>query len=136
MDFKALYTPEDESEFLSIKVLFDSEHVRYSVEGENIGAVFPGPQISSFNARRIFVWEEDFDRAAALLKAHVQKKDRPGRGLRLSLFDRVFMAFQAVLLVWFAPGSVKAALGRRKQRKAARKASDTARKVGQSGPSS
>ncbi|MDX1410688.1 MAG: DUF2007 domain-containing protein [Nitrospirales bacterium] len=75
MTFTKIYEGHDEGEISIIKSLLDANEITFVVENENFGSLYPGGSIP-FNARNIFVPEEDVDRVRILLsRLHETPRD-------------------------------------------------------------
>ncbi len=61
-----LIEPRDEGELAFIKSLLDGNGIRYFVQNEHFGGLYPGVSLP-FNRRVVMVDEQDYDRAGLLI---------------------------------------------------------------------
>lgn len=61
-----LIEPTDEGELALIKSLLDGNDIRYFVQNEHFGGLYPGLSLP-FNRRVVMVEEQDYDRAGLLM---------------------------------------------------------------------
>ncbi|MBM4121676.1 MAG: DUF2007 domain-containing protein [Nitrospira sp.] len=61
-----LIEPQDEGELALIKSLLDGNNIRYFVQNEHFGSLYPGLPLP-FNRRVVMVDESDLGRAGTLL---------------------------------------------------------------------
>lgn len=66
MTLLALIEPADEGELALIKSLLDGNDIRYVVQNEHFGGLYPGLSLP-FNRRVVMVEEQEYDRAGLLL---------------------------------------------------------------------
>lgn len=64
---KKLYTPNDESELVFLKSLFEAEDIPFVVLNDHFGSLYSGVYVSRFNAKTIMVPEEAFEDARELI---------------------------------------------------------------------
>ena len=64
---KKLYTPNDESELVFLKSLFEAEEIPFFVLNDHFGSLYSGVYVSRFNAKTIMVPEEAFEDARDLI---------------------------------------------------------------------
>lgn len=64
---KKLYTPDDESELLFLKSLFEAEEIPFFVLNDHFGSLYSGAYVSRFNAKTITVPEEFYEDARELI---------------------------------------------------------------------
>ena len=114
MDFRKLHECSSARDLMNLRLLLDSEGIRYTVQGENISniAFF---QISSYSAPVILVWEEDYEKATEVLNRWLAHEGRHARPSRLGLLDKLTIIFEYIIAGIFFPGSLKQAIARRKK---------------------
>lgn len=101
--------PQTESELAVMQCALDASGIHYFVQGAGFGSLYPGPQISAYNARRILVPDSELSMAMEAL-APLLKPDPdavyhwPGFASMLRILG------EFLLFGWFVPG-------KRKQRK-------------------
>jgi hypothetical protein len=61
-----LIEPTDEGELALIKSLLDGNDIRYFVQNEHFGGLYPGLSLP-FNRRVVMVEEQEYDRAGLLM---------------------------------------------------------------------
>ncbi|TKB72198.1 MAG: DUF2007 domain-containing protein [Nitrospira sp.] len=66
MKLITLIEPTDEGELALIKSLLDGNDIRYVVQNEHFGGLYPGLSLP-FNRRLVMVEEQEYDRAGLLL---------------------------------------------------------------------
>jgi hypothetical protein len=66
MAIVTLIEPQDEGELALVKSLLDGNNIRYFVQNEHFGSLYPGLSLP-FNRRVVMVDESDLDRAGILL---------------------------------------------------------------------
>jgi len=66
MAIVTLIEPQDEGELALIKSLLDGNNIRYFVQNEHFGSLYPGLSLP-FNRRVVMVDESDLGRAGTLL---------------------------------------------------------------------
>lgn len=64
---KKLYTPNDESELVFLKSVFEAEEIPFFVLNDHFGSLYSGVYVSRFNAKTIMVPEEIFEEARELI---------------------------------------------------------------------
>lgn len=102
-----LYSPDNESEFVVIKSLFDAEGIEYFVLNDHFGTLKIGPKIDLFNAKIVYVSEKDCDSAKAILLdflANIRNGNESFRS-RYSIPDKIRMVIESLVFSWFIPGS-------------------------------
>lgn len=106
MDLVAVACPQSESELAVMQCALEARGVHFFVQGGGFGSLFPGPQIASYNARRIMVPSEELSMAKEALAPLLQPEPepeyhRPG-------FPSIFrMVGEFFLFGWFVPGKRK-----------------------------
>jgi hypothetical protein len=73
MGMVKLRESHDEGELAVIKSLLEGNHIRYFIQNEHFGSLYPGAALS-FNTRVLMVEESDVARAQTLLS----ELDKPG----------------------------------------------------------
>lgn len=66
MGIVKLIEPNDEGELALIKSLLDGNGIRYFVQNEHFGSLYPGVALP-FNTRVVMIHESDLGRAATLM---------------------------------------------------------------------
>jgi hypothetical protein len=102
-----LYSPENESELVVIKSIFQAEGVNYYVLNDHFGTLKVGPRIGLLNAKYIFVSEEDYDSAKEILLdflANIRNGNEPFHS-KYSIPDKVRMVIETLIFGWFMPGN-------------------------------
>lgn len=72
---KKIYIPKDEAELAVIKSILDSADLPYYVRNEFFGSLYMGVAMGSFNSKPIFVYEENYEEAKALLSEIVKEDE-------------------------------------------------------------
>ena len=72
---RKLYIPKDESELAIIKSILDSADLPYYVRNEFFGSLYMGVAMGSFNSKPIYVHEELYEEAKALLSELVNEDE-------------------------------------------------------------
>ena len=106
MDYKRIYEPQGDVELMAIRVLFDEHGIRYTVEGEYMRSTLGGVGISDYSCRRILVWEEDYEDAAAILREFLGRRSRPTKPRKpgaSGLFEKIWIVVRAIVLGIFFP---------------------------------
>jgi hypothetical protein len=93
--------PETESELAVMLCVLEGECIEAFVQGGALAVLFPGPRISSCNARRILV--NTSDREAAVSALEVLRPPLPDR---MRLRDKLRIVVETFFLFgWFVPGT-------------------------------
>ncbi len=74
-----LIEPQDEGELALIKSLLDGNNIRYFVQNEHFGSLYPGLSLP-FNRRVVMVNEADLGRAETLLEKLTLEEDADEAG--------------------------------------------------------
>lgn len=101
------YSPDTESELAIIKSLFDAEDIHYFVLNDHFGTLRVGPKIDLFNAKVIYVSENDVERAKDIFQQfhkNIKNDDKEFRS-GFSLPDKIRMIVEVLVLGWFIPGN-------------------------------
>ena len=107
MDLVAVAEPQSESELAVMLSLLEADNLPAFVHGGGIGGLLPGPQIGSYNTRRIMVPGSCEEKARAAL-AVLSKPDSESALQTTSWRDRLRMFLECFFLGWFIPaGSVR-----------------------------
>ena len=102
-----LHSPDNESELVILKSLLDAEQIHYYVLNDHFGTLKVGPRIDLFNAKVVYVSENDYESAKDILtdfRANVGDGDKPFVS-RYSFPDKIRMVIEALLFGWFIPGN-------------------------------
>jgi len=102
-----LYSPDNESELVVIKSLFDAEAIEYFVLNDHFGTLKTGPKIDFFNAKIVYVSEKDCNSAKSILLdflANIRNGNESVRS-RYSIPDKIRMVIEALVFSWFIPGN-------------------------------
>ncbi len=99
---KKLYTPNDESELVFLKSLFEAEEIPFVVLNDHFGSLYSGVYVSRFNAKTIMVPEEIFEDARELIlsvkeDAVFEDERDGGDGGEPGLLDNIQSAFSRLL---------------------------------------
>jgi hypothetical protein len=100
-----LHSPDNEAELAIIKSIFDAENIQYYVLNDYFGSLKVGPRIHLYNAKIIYVSEEDFENANELLNVFYATINNDNRKFKYSFPDRIRMVLEALIFGWFIPGS-------------------------------
>lgn len=106
MTLAVVAAPETESDLVVMLGLLRSLDIPYFVHGTGFGGLFPGPQIGSYNSRRIMVpasRAEEASKALAvfLLPSVALVEDAPTPAVGWAAKLRVVL--ETLLLGWFVP---------------------------------
>lgn len=101
-----LYKPENEEELLFIKSILESDNIPCFVHNDHFGSLWVGPQIDLFNAKTIMVNEEHYERSKELIANYlgIVKEETETPKLQYSLFEKIRMVFEVLIISWFIPG--------------------------------
>jgi hypothetical protein len=102
----SLYAPDNEIELALLKGILEDAGINYYVRNDIFGSMEIGPQIESFNKKMIMVPNNQFQRAADLIKTFKMQTDEPRHASQeqYSFFDKIRMAFEIVFFGWLMPG--------------------------------
>jgi hypothetical protein len=102
-----LYSPENEPDLALIKSLFELEHITYYVLNDHFGTLKVGPKIDLFNAKTIYVSEEDLNFAKDILLDFLENSKNGNERSRpqYSIPDKLRMVIETLLFSWFIPGN-------------------------------
>jgi hypothetical protein len=103
MDLVPIAEPQSESELAVMLSLLEADNIPAFVQGGGIGGLLPGPQIGSYNTRRIVVPGSCEEQARAALVVLLRPNDEPAPPTT-SWRDKLRMFLEAFLLGWFVPG--------------------------------
>jgi hypothetical protein len=112
MSLVAIAEPQSESELSVMLSLLEVNSIPAFVQNHGLGGLIPGPQIASYNARRIMVPSEYAEQARDALAVLAVLGDEPLVPAEYSAADRLRMFLEFLFLGWFIPGH--------RQRKSAR----------------
>ena len=104
MGLVSVAEPQSESELSVMLSLLEAHAIPAFVQGGGIGGLLPGPQINSYNTRRIMVPAECATEALSALAVLAEPSDEPLTPTKLSLADKLRMFLELVFLGWFIPG--------------------------------
>ncbi|HET8554500.1 MAG TPA: hypothetical protein VFL78_06715 [Rhodanobacteraceae bacterium] len=98
--------PQSESELAVMQCALEARGVHFFVQGGGFGSLWPGPQISAYNARRIMVPSSEVSVAREALAPLIQPEPdvpyhRPG------FLGILRMIVEFFLFGWFVPGKRK-----------------------------
>lgn len=68
MEMTPIYTPQSQSEATVIAALMDAHDIRYVMQGQAFGSMYPGPLSVSLNESILLVAHEDAELARELLE--------------------------------------------------------------------
>jgi len=102
-----LYSPENESELALIKSLFEIEHINYYVLNDHFGTLKVGPKIDLYNAKTIYVSEEDLNFAKDILLDFLESTKNGNKPFKpqYSIPDKIRMVIEMLVFGWFIPGN-------------------------------
>jgi len=102
-----LYSPENESELALIKSLFEIEHINYYVLNDHFGTLKVGPKIDLYNAKTIYVSEEDLNFAKDILLDFLESTKNGNKPFKpqYSIPDKIRMVIETLVFGWFIPGN-------------------------------
>jgi len=83
--------------------LLEADSIPAFVHGGAIGALLPGPQINSYNTRRIMVPSELAERAQATLAVLSAPSAPPAPPVSWSFRERLRVVLEFLFLGWFIP---------------------------------
>lgn len=101
-----LDSPRSEAELLVLRGVLDGAGFLYFVKNDQFGSLAIGPQIDHYNRKTIFVHEDHYEEARALLAelraagagGETEPAPRPGLG------DVLRMVLEVLLFGWIVPG--------------------------------
>jgi hypothetical protein len=99
MDFVVAAEPQTESELAVTLCVLEAAGIPAFVSA-GVGSLYPGPQIASYNTRRVLVPSARRDDAKAALQ--VLKPPLPDR---TRWRDKVRIVLESFLFPWFVPGN-------------------------------
>ena len=100
-----LYSPSNPVELSLIESILEKEDIPYFIHNDHFGSMEVGPPIDIFNMKTIMIDEAFEERARELLTDYLKvTKDDSEPIPSYSLFDKLRMAFEALLFTWFVPG--------------------------------
>jgi hypothetical protein len=102
---KKLYSPKNQIELAMLQSIFESADITFFIENNAFGSLHIGPNIALFNAKTIFVEDEDEQEAKELLKEYLENTypdNEPAE--KTALLDKIRMVLEVVLFGWFMPG--------------------------------
>jgi hypothetical protein len=103
MSLVRVFDPNSEAELAIVLCLLEAHGIPAFVQGGHFGALYPGPQIAFYNARRVLVPDScaaDAREALAELAAHAEHAQTS----TLSALDKVRIVLETFLAGWFVPG--------------------------------
>jgi hypothetical protein len=101
-----LYSPETELDLAFIKSLFESENIDYFVHNDHYGSLNIGPKIDLFNAKTIYVNENDAEKAKELIDIYLEdqnKEENQTEPNTFSLITKIRIIIEAIIFSWFIP---------------------------------
>jgi len=103
MSLIAIASPPSESALCVMLCTLEAHGIPAFVQGGGFGALYPGPQIAAYNARRILVADVHEARAREALQVFAQlstsELSPPPNAL-----DRLRVIAEVILFGWFVPG--------------------------------
>ncbi|MEW6068166.1 MAG: DUF2007 domain-containing protein [Nitrospirota bacterium] len=104
-----LYSPNNPAELALIQSILEEERIQYFIHNDNFGSMEVGPSIDIFNMKTIMIDKKDEERARELLQDFFKttKEDTETVQQSYSLFDKIRMAIEALIFMWFVPGRHK-----------------------------
>lgn len=102
MTLVAIANLDSESQAVVVTSLLDAHDIPHFIQGSGFGGLFPGPQIGSYNTRRLLVPHSCVDRARELLADLAQETPEsptPPQGI----WPKLRLVLEALLLGWFIP---------------------------------
>jgi hypothetical protein len=104
MSLVSVAEPQSESELSVMLCLLEASAIPAFVFGGGFGGLLPGPQINSYNTRRIMVPAECAAEARSALAVLAEPSDEPLAPNKPSLANKLRMFLELVFLGWFIPG--------------------------------
>lgn len=102
---KNLYSPQNDSELVIIRSIFDAEGIYYYIRNDHFGSLKVGPKIDLLNAKMIQVHEEQFGLASDLISDFLERSQKDTADAnRYSPLDKLRMAIETLFFGWFMPG--------------------------------
>ena len=77
MEMTPIYTPQSPSEATVIAALMDAHNIRYVMQGQAFGSMYPGPLCVSLNESILLVAHEDAELARELLEPFIRDGVKP-----------------------------------------------------------
>ena len=104
MSLVVVAQPWSESELSVMLCTLEAHRIPAFVQGAGFGSLKPGPQIDSYNARRIMVSSSFAAEAREALEVFTHQGE-PATFRRPSILNVVRAIFELVLFGWFVPGN-------------------------------
>ena len=106
MSLVAIASSQTESELSVMLCTLEAHGIRAFVQGGGFGSLFPGPQVASYNARRIMVSSSDVPKAIEALAVFSQPEpiSKPTHH-RPRLSNILRMVIELFMFGWFIPGN-------------------------------
>src|SRR5436190_12987632 len=103
MSLQVVACPEVESEVALAVCVLRAHGIPHLVHGGAFGSLFPGPQIASYNARRIMVPEAFVEEALQVLAELASVPELPAEPVQASTPRTWRIVLETLLLGWFVP---------------------------------
>lgn len=103
MSLVAIACPQSETEVACMLCELEAAGITTFVQGAGIGSLLPGPQISTYNARRIMVSSSDADAAREVLAKFYAPAAPQGKPWRPGFPSMIRMFLELVFFAWFVP---------------------------------
>lgn len=102
-----LYSPETELDLIFIKSILESENISFFVHNDHFGSLNVGPKIDLFNAKTIFVDEDDAKNAQELIDIYLEGQNTEENDQKqktaYSLATKLRIIIEALIFSWFIP---------------------------------
>jgi len=101
----AIANLETESQVAVATSLLAAHDIPHFVQGAGFGGLFPGPQIGSYNARRLLVPQSSAKEATDLLADLLRPDSTLPEGVAepVGFWPKLRVVLEAALLGWFIP---------------------------------
>ncbi len=104
MSLAAIASPSSESELAVMLCTLEVHGIPAFVQGGHFGALYPGPQIAFYNARRVMVPCAYAAEAREALAIFTQPLE-PAISRQPSILDKLRIILECVFFGWFVPGN-------------------------------
>ena len=104
MSLTAIAFPQSESELSVMLCTLESHGIPSFVQGHGFGALYPGPQIASYNSRRIMVPDAYATQGKEALSVFAQPIES-SVSESPSFLNKLRVVLELVIFGWFVPGN-------------------------------
>jgi hypothetical protein len=103
-----LYSPDNEMDLAFLRSLLEADGIAYFVHNDHFGSLSVGPKIGLFNAKTIFVRDEDATRAKEVIAGYLEEQNKvevieERSRSAYTLKDRIRVILEMLLFWWFIP---------------------------------